>query len=343
MKQQANIKSKPHIMVLFCGGTIIMKEDKRGVLVPPNEEEALNVLIELEPRLLDMADLEIQMVINIDSSNMQPSHWDKMAEIIHARYADFDGFVITHGTDTMAYTAAALSLCLGNLGKPVILTGSQIPGYRLNSDASRNFINAVQLASMDLSGVYILFDERIISGTRATKSSESRLDAFRTVNRLDAGEVRLKIHLGSQIPKRKKSLPKLKTGFCSDIVTISLTPGIDPTDLIFLLENKKIKGIIIEAFGTGNIPKNFKPFFKKAGELKVPVIVCSQCLHGMTMMKSYAEGKEALDAGTIEGFDQSLEMLSVKLMWALKHESYKNIKKVLNRNFAGELDTAYLG
>jgi L-asparaginase len=330
------------ILILFCGGTIIMREDENGILDAPRKEEAIDTLLNLEPKLGTIADLSLDFIANIDSTNITPRIWDRLCTEIYNNYEKYDGFVITHGTDTMAYTASALGLGLQNTGKPVILTGSQIPGSELNTDARRNMVNAVKLAVMDMSGVFIVFDERIISGMRATKASESKLDAFRSVNSPDAGEIRISVNLGNKVKKRHTGKPSLNTGFNPDIFVCRLTPGIDPSDPEFLLQNNRIKGIIIEAFGTGNIPDNFNSFFKKANKEKIPVIVTSQCLHGMTRMQSYAVGKKALDLGVIEGYDQSIEILSVKLMWALEHCKYEEIRSVIHKNFTGEIDLSYL-
>ena len=268
---------------------------------------------------------------------MTPSDWDHIVQAIESRYDDFDGFVVTHGTDTMAYTAAALSLAIKNLGKPVVLTGSQIPGSRIETDARRNLVNAMKLATMDVSGVFVVFDERVILGSRASKASESRLDALVSINAQDAGDIRADIHLNPALPKRRFDKAAFFPGFEPDIQILTLTPGSDPDDLVFLLQNERIKGIIIMAYGTGNLPYNFGDFLKRARDEKIPVIVTSQCLHGMTRMNGYDVGQQALNLGAIEGHDQSLEILAVKLMWALKHYSYDKVANVMSTNFAGEL------
>ncbi|MBN1524340.1 MAG: asparaginase [Spirochaetales bacterium] len=333
---------KKKLLVLTCGGTIIMQKNAAGILVPAGEKEAVNALMSLEPHLGDIAEFSVVNIANIDSSNMTPVLWDTLAAAIHERFAAFDGFVITHGTDTMAYTAAALSLSLQNIGKPVIITGSQIPGSSLNSDARRNMVNAAMAAVMDLSGVHILFDERIVQGCRATKVSESRLDAFRTVNAPDTGNIDTEIRLSAFAPRRHDSNLNLTSGFVADVLAFILTPGTDPTDLVYLLDNKRIRGMVIAAFGTGNLPDNFNDFFRKAKSEMVPVVVASQCLHGMTKMSSYEVGKQALDLGAIEGYDQSIEMLVVKLMWAIKHFSRKEIAEIMSTNYCGELDRTYM-
>lgn len=325
------------VLVLFCGGTIIMTPGRSGGLKSPSRNEAVRILKGIEPRLREIADIRIRFVGNIDSTNMTPRDWDRIISEIGKQYAKYDGFVITHGTDTMAYTAAALSLALQGLGKPVVLTGSQIPGWEIRTDARRNLVNAMTLAVMDVSGVFIVFDERVILGSRASKASESKLDAFTSVNAPDAGELRIGIQLNRSVPGRKAGALSVHPGFEPDIFVTTLTPGCDPNDLVFLLSNRRIRGIVIQAYGTGNIPYDFDGFFKLAREKKIPVVVRSQCLHGMTMMKSYDVGLRALRLGVIEGRDQSLEMLAIKLMWALKRYPYEKIPEIMNRNFAGEL------
>ncbi len=315
-----------------------MKKGPHGTLVPPDDEkEAIDILMSIEPRIKDIAHIDLEYIANMDSTNMTPHEWDIIIDAIERNYKYYDGFVITHGTDTMAYTASALSIAIQNLGKPIILTGSQIPAYALYTDARRNLINAIRGATLDISGVYIVFDERIIMGARSTKASESKLDAFQTVNDRDAGEIRIEIELAPDVPKRHNGKIKVVKGFESDVFVTSLIPGQDVTDLEFLLDNERIKGIIIKAFGTGNIPYNFESFFRKAREKRVPIVITSQCLHGVTRMQCYDVGRRALELGAIEGYDQSLEVLVVKLMWALRHYPYEEIKKVINTNFVGEL------
>lgn len=328
---------KKKVLILFCGGTIIMKEGKGGSLKAPSRKEAISTLKGIEGRLATIADFDIHYVENIDSTNMTPHDWDNILADMAENYDRYDGFLVTHGTDTMAYTAAALTLAVKNLGKPVVLTGSQIPGTRIETDARRNLVNGMKLATMDVSGVFVVFDERVILGGRASKASESRLDAFTSVNVQDAGEIRAEIHLNPALPPRRFDKAAFFPGFDPDIAVSTLTPGCDPGDLVFLLQNKRIRGIIIQAYGTGNLPYDFDTFFKRAREEGVPVVVTSQCLHGVTRMKGYDVGDKALKLGAIEGYDQSLEMLAVKLMWALHHYKYEEIKTVMQTNFAGEL------
>lgn len=331
------------IRILFCGGTMVMKEDARGALIVPTRREALSILQRIEPRLGRITDFDIRSVANLDSTNMHPRHWDRLLEAVAQDYSRYDGFVLTHGTDTMAYTAAALSIGIGRLGKPIVLTGSQIPGPRIESDARTNLVNAFRLAVCDCAGVFVVFDERILWGVRATKAWESRLDAFTSVNADDAGEIRFDLHFRPGLPRRKSGPIRIRPGFDPHIFIHTLTPGCDPDDMVFLLDDRKIHGVILQGYGTGNLPYTFEPFFIKARERKVPVVVTSQCLEGRTRMHSYDVGRSALDLGVIEGYDQSLEVLAVKLMWALKHHPYSRIRGIIQKNFCGEIDRRYAG
>ncbi len=330
-------EQRRRVLVLFCGGTIIMKRDDDGALAAPPKREALKTLREIEERLDQIADFEISYIENIDSTNMTPAQWDEILRAIESNYDKYDGFLITHGTDTMAYTAAALSVAIKNLGKPIVLTGSQIPGTELETDARRNLVNAMKVATMDVSGVFVVFDQRVILGSRASKASESRLDAFTSVNGRDAGEIRIGITLDPSLPRRKTDTIAMQPGFEPDIVVYTLTPGCDPRDLSFLLQNERIKGLIIRAYGAGNLPYDFGAFLDQARRKRLPVVVTSQCLHGVTMMSGYDVGGSALERGAIEGYGQSLEMLAVKLMWALGNFRYEDIRDVMQTDLAGEM------
>lgn len=325
------------ILILFCGGTIIMRKSG-GSLMVDKTEDAINNLLKLEPRIKNLAELEVEYIGNIDSTNMKPEYWDKISEVIYKRYDDYDGFVITHGTDTMAYTSSALSFSLQGLGKPVVLTGAQIPGNRIESDARRNFINAVKLATMDISGVMVVFDEEIILGSRATKISESKLEAFETINHDLLGEIRVDINLNINRSKRHNKKIKLAKGFESNIGVIHLVPGMLASFLDKAIFSSKIKGLILLGYGTGNIGYEYLDVLKKAKQKKIPVIIDTQCLEGVTMMKAYDVGRQALKAGVIEAYDMTIETVATKLMWALKRAPYSQIKKIMHTNYSGEID-----
>ncbi len=333
---------KNRVLVLFCGGTIIMKETQNGFAPPEEEQEAMEILHRLEPKIREIADIDFEFVANMDSTNVDSKVWERLSSLIYEKYDFYDGFVITHGTDTMAYTASALSFALKDVGKPIILTGSQIPGTKLETDARLNYINAVRLAVKNLSGVYIVFDERIIQGNRATKVSESELDAFRTVNADDAGSIRLDIKLNKNISRRHHRYPVLSHKFDPDIAIITLAPGSDYTDLSFWLTEKRIKGLIIQAFGSGNIPDNYTEVFRNAHKNRIPVVVKTQCLNGKTNIGLYGVGPGIKKSNIIQSYDMSLEATATKLMWTIANIPYENTKIMMESNFAGEIDNSYI-
>ncbi len=328
----------PKILILFCGGTLVMEEDEDGTLIVPPKERAIQNLLNIEPKLSHVAELHVAYIDNIDSTNIDPGHWDMMADVIANNYDEFDGFVITHGTDTMAYTASALSYILQNLGKPVILTGAQIPGGKIETDARRNLINAIRVAQEDIAGVMIVFDEEIILGSRASKVSESRLKAFETVNWDVLGEIRIDIRFSDDRKHRHSGKLTLKKGFEPRIAVITLIPG-TPVSILKDVLASGIKGLVLVGFGTGNIAYPYLEAIAMARQLRIPVVVTTQCREGATMMHLYDVGRQALKLGAIEAYDMSLESIVTKLMWALKHaESYDQIKTIMHTNFTGEIN-----
>jgi L-asparaginase len=324
-------------LILFCGGTLVMEENEVGALVTPHREKAILTLHGMEPRLQRTTDLWVSYIDNIDSTNIQPEHWDRMARVIADNYDNYDGFVVTHGTDTMAYTASALSFALSDLGKPVVLTGAQIPGARMESDARRNFVNAVRVATLDLAGVVVVFGEKILLGCRTTKVSESRLDAFTSVNRRSLGEIRLDIRLRHGRPHRKPGRLEVRDGFEPDIAVITLVPGLPAQTLLRLLDDG-IKGLVVKGYGPGNIGYQYLGVLEGARDRGIPVVVHTQCMEGATAMHLYDVGRRALEMGAIEAFDMSLEAAVTKLMWVLRHSSgYGEIAALMHANLVGEI------
>lgn len=325
------------VLVLFCGGTIIMVASKEGSLVVEEKEKAVQSLLNLEPRISEIAQIDVEYIDNIDSTNITSKHWDRISQVIADKYDDYDGFVITHGTDTMAYTSSALSWTLQKLGKPVVLTGAQIPGNKIETDARRNFVNAVRLATMDVSGVMVVFDEEIILGTRASKVSESKLDAYETINWDDLGEIRIDIRLSDEHKPRHNRPLNLQKGFEDNIAVVTLFPQMTPKTLHAII-NTGIKGLILRGYGSGNISYAYLDVLKELHRKKIPVVVNTQCLEGSTLMHLYDVGKQALKAGVIQAHDMSIETTITKLMWALKRAPYESIKEIMNHNYVGEIN-----
>lgn len=315
-----------------------MKENEKGALMTMQRDEAIDMLLNMEPKLKEIADLDVYYVDNIDSTNMNPAHWDNIGNVIAEKYDSYDGFVITHGTDTMAFTASALSFSLNNLGKPVTITGSQIPGNRLETDARRNFVNAVRVASMGASGVMLIFDEEIILGARSSKVSESKLNAFETINWDLLGEIRIDIRFSDDIRSRHDQPLYFQPGFEANVAVITLFPGL-PASALHGILNSGVKGMVLRGYGSGNIPYSYLEVIAAAREKHVPIVVDTQCLEGATLMHLYDVGRQALDAGAIQAYDMSLECTVTKLMWALKHaKNFEGIKAIMHTNYVGEIN-----
>ncbi len=315
-----------------------MVPNAQGVLDIASKENALQAVLTMEPRLFGLADIDLEYIVNIDSSDMKPSIWDRLAQAIHSVYSQYDGFVVLHGTDTMAYTASAITFALRQLGKPVIFTGAQISGHRIESDARRNLVNAVMVACKNIAGVFLLVGERILLGVRSTKISHSKLNAFASFNWPRLGEVGRMIQLIPNVPPRSEQELLLECGFAADIAVLSLAPGMPASILDHLLDHG-IKGIVLNAYGTGNIPQVYLPSLERAHQKNIPVVIRTQCLEGSTQMSVYATGEKALSCGVIEGFDMSLEATITKLMWALKRgTTIDAIKTIIHTNYAGEIN-----
>lgn len=329
-------KGLKNILVLFCGGTISMhKNEKTGSL---DIAHGADQLFKLEPRIIEIARIDVHFIDNIDSTNLDKKQWEKLVDVITDKYDKYDGFVITIGTNTMAYTSSALSFAFDQIGKPVVLTGAQIPAEIISTDGRNNIVNALRVATMDLSGVYVVFGSKIILGCRAKKISESKLDAFNTFQDSDFGEIAVGIKINKQAPKSNGKPIKSINGFDDNIISITLIPGLK-NEYLRKLISQGIRGIVLRAYGTGDIPYALFDTLKSAQEKKIPVLVTTQCPGGATALGLNSVGMEALEYGVIQVFDMSMEAMTTKLMWLL-HQNipYDDIKKMMQTNLRGEVD-----
>jgi L-asparaginase len=327
---------KPKILVVFCGGTISMSKSENGGL---EIAHGADQFFHLEPRIVEIAEIDVRVVFSIDSSNSTPEHWKQIGAVIAEEYDKYDGFLVTHGTNTMAYTASALSFSLQNLGKPVVLTGAQIPAEVISTDGRNNLVNALRVCTLDLAGVFVVFGSKIIAGYRAKKISESDLDAFGTFNDSDFGRISLGIEIKKTPRTRHSEKLELANEFESNVMPITCVPGITDTHLISLI-NSGVKGLILRGYGSGDIPEVTFPALDYAKEKKIPVVVTTQCPGGATLLGVDAIGIEAVKRGAIQAFDMSMECMSTKLMWLLgQNTPYEHIKEKMHTNMLGEVDT----
>ncbi len=298
-------------------------------------------LLEAVPEIRSLCDVDFMPLAQLDSADMTPECWLKTTEAIEANYYDYDGFVITHGTDTMAFTAAALSFFLQELGKPIVLTGAQIPMDVMGSDARANLVNAFRVATSNLAEVVIVFGTKIIRGTRARKISAFSLEAFESINVPPLGEIGLTIRLSSQARRRSRNRMLLVQKTLEPRVgLLNVYPGMDSELIRHAIDTHA--GLIILGYGAGTIPTGTKggiiPALEYAHEKRKPIVLGTQCLRGNANPELYRVGKAALRAGVIPMVDMTPEAALVKLMWILGFTGdARLIHSMILKNYVGEI------
>ncbi|MGD0753761.1 MAG: asparaginase [Bacteroidales bacterium] len=340
-------KKEISILIIYTGGTIGMVHDPNtGSLVPIDFRHISDHVPELRKFGYDLHSISFDPVK--DSSNIDPGVWIKMAEIIEESYDDFDGFVILHGTDTMAYTASALSFMLENLSKPVILTGSQLPIGLLRTDGRENLITAIEIAAAMENGlpavpeVCIFFDNKLTRGNRTTKMSAEHFDAFYSPNYHLLAEVGLHLKYYNNLisyPAKEQKLIVHKA-FDTNVAILKLFPGINRKLVDAITKTEGLRGLIIETYGSGNAPtyqwflEDLKQYIDKGGI----ILNVTQCHGGSVEMGLYETSRQMLAAGVVSGRDITSEASVTKLMHLLgRFSSKEKVVQSLNMSLAGEI------
>ncbi|NTS78544.1 asparaginase [Catenovulum sp. SM1970] len=333
--------NKKRIYIAYTGGTIGMKHSEDGfVPVPGYLTETIAAMPEFYHH--DMPEFEIHEYNPlIDSANMSVPAWLQLAEDIQRNYHDFDGFVILHGTDTMAYTASALSFLFENLSKPVIITGSQIPLSELRSDARANLLNALYLAAHHpINEVSIFFNNQLFRGNRTTKQYADGFDAFVSPNYPALLEAGIEIKkLAGEVKATVNTPLKLSNIEKQSVGILHLFPGLDWQVLDNLLKSP-LQALVLLTYGVGNAQQDeaLLATLQKADKAGIIVVNCSQCLKGSVNMDGYATGHALSDAGVISGLDMTTETVIAKLYYLLSQDlSNKVVKELLTTNLRGEL------
>lgn len=342
-------ENKANILLIYTGGTIGMRQDPAtSALVPFKFEEILHEVPELKKivHTIDTYSFEPP----VDSSDIEPSKWSQMAQLIKERYLSYDGFVILHGTDTMSYSASALSFMLENLEKPVVFTGSQLPVGMLRTDGKENLISAIEIAaSRDNHGraivpeVCIFFESELYRGNRTTKDNAENFKAFRSPNYPPLAKAGIHIKYNKpyiNYPGSWGKELKILTETNNNIAILKLFPGITENTVESICNIPGLRALIIETYGSGNATTRqwFLDIIEKTCNKGVVVLNITQCPAGKVDMDAYETGIMLKKAGVVGGYDSTVEAAVSKLFFLMGHYSdIKIIKKLLNQNLKGEI------
>jgi L-asparaginase len=330
------------VFVAYTGGTIGMLATDEGYAPVPGAFPAAvrRLLGDFEDEIPAFEVEEFDPIL--DSANMRPADWNCIATTIAERYDEFDGFVVLHGTDTLAYTASALSFMLEGLRKPVIVTGSQIPFSRVRSDARRNLIDALLLASdFSIPEVGVVFDDCLYRGNRATKVSASDLNAFRSPNYPALAHTGTRIRIDHDHVRRAPRGPlRVQEIHDAHVGALRLFPGVDARVVENILA-PPLKGLVLEAYGVGNAPVRDRELIRVIADASargVVIAVCSQCLEGTVDLESYATGRALAEAGAVGVRDMTAEATMAKLLYLLaRGGDPAKIRRDMVRDLRGEL------
>ena len=339
---------RPKILIIYTGGTIGMMENAEKHTLQPFD---FSHLIDNVPKvkMLDYDIDNIQFHPPIDSSNMSPKHWSDIAHAIEDNYDNYDGFVVLHGTDTMAYTASALSFMLDNLAKPVIITGSQLPIGEVRTDGEENLITALQVAAATgkdgeaiVQEVAILVEHYLWRGNRSTKMSADNFNAFKSNNYPELAKIGLGITFHNEALYRMSSRRPLKVRYTMDpnVMVLTLHPGMPESPLQYLLDTPGLKGIVLRTYGAGNCPSEpwFLNLIHKATQRGLVLVNVTQGVNGGVNDTLYETGSQLNLSGVISGHDITCEAALTKLMYLFGLGlSPEEVKKYMNCAICGEV------
>lgn len=346
MANKQNSIAKKRILIIYTGGTIGMDvNQKTGALEPLDFKHLLSCIPEIERLSINIDSYQFEEPI--DSSDMEPSLWVRLVEIIEENYDSYAGFVILHGTDTMAYTASALSFMLENLCKPVVLTGSQLPIGQLRTDGKENLITSIEIAADYHDGypivpeVCIYFSGKLLRGNRATKINAEGFAAFDSFNYPHLGDAGINIvYHKNNILKPDFTKPLIThKNIDPNVVVFSLFPGVQESIISHVTDAPELRSVVMRTYGSGNAPQKswLLELLKRATQKGINVVNISQCLAGKVEMNRYGTGHNLSLAGVISGEDSTIEAAVTKLMVLQGFcESQSEINSLMRKSLAGE-------
>ena len=326
---------KKKILLLTTGGTIASVPGGEGL--EPHRSGVMERELE---QLRTYYDISVMDVMCLDSSNITPEEWQLIARVVFENRVGFDGIVVSHGTDTMAYTASAVTFMLPDIDIPVVFTGSQLPLADMLSDGPDNLRTAFAMAASGHAGVFLAFDRKVMLGCRAVKVRASGFSAFESVNARYAAQVsNLGLVVDHEILPKAAGAPRLCPNISRDVFLLKLTPGLNPA-IFDMLAAMGYKGIVIEAFGLGGVNVLHKGLrgIRRAVEDGISVVVTTQCLYDSSNLQVYQVGNKLLELGVIQGKDMTSEAAMTKLMWAIgQGMEQQEIAELFENNLAGEV------
>ena len=329
------MNEKKKILLLTTGGTIASMPGGEGL-----EPQRSGVMERELEQLRTYYDITVRDVMCLDSSNIRPEEWQFIAKEIFDQRLCYDGVVVSHGTDTMAYTASAVTFMLPDIDRPVVFTGSQLPLADMLSDGPDNLRTAFAMAASGCNGVFLAFDRKVMLGCRAVKVRASGFSAFESVNARYAGLVsNLGLVLDREVLPAPKGEARLLNDVSKNVFLLKLTPGLNPA-VFDMLAAMGYRGIVVEAFGLGGINVLNKGLrgIHRAVEDGISVVVTTQCLYDSSDLRVYQVGNRLLEMGVIQGRDMTSEAAMTKLMWAIGQGlEQPEIAQLFGQNLAGEV------
>ena len=337
-------RTKARVLMIGCGGTIGMVPGEDGTLHPAH---SVDEIVKYIPGLTEHAEIQFLQLMNKDSTNMGPEDWTSIALAIKENVADCQGVILTHGTDTMAYTASALSFAFGrSLTVPIILTGSQLPVISFPTDATFNlqvaFMAMEQAIDIECAEVMVAFSDMVMRGNRTIKQNEVQFrafdsPAFQLLGRVSA----MGVEFSPFIFKRQSSQLEMKPHFHPNVVTVELTPGFPVDSLISMVKDGKCRGILLKSLGAGNVPDSWMSTLEWIIKTcQIPILVSTQFVGGRTQLSIYELGKKAMDIGVIPTRNMTTSAATVKLMWLLANgcSTIEQIREGIETSIVGEID-----